>query len=168
MRKFGSMTALAAAMLLAGASVAMAKSDKAFLRKAQQGDMAEVQIGNLALQRAGNADVKAFAQMLVTDHGDHQKKVEDLGKQVGAKTPEGLSRSQQAVLMRLGKLNGDRFDRQFIEDMIKDHRKDIDEYKKQAKGSGPVADLAKATLPTLEKHLQTVQGLRTKVSSTAK
>src|SRR5215204_6234316 len=39
-----------------------------FWSKAAQGGMAEVELAKLALQKSTNADVKKFAQMMVTDH----------------------------------------------------------------------------------------------------
>jgi len=43
---------------------------------------------------------------------------------------------------------------------VADHKKDIKEFEKQAKGSDDVASFAKDTLPTLKKHLQTAQSLK--------
>ena len=45
-----------------------ASSDSAFAMKAAQANMAEVELGKLALQKAMSDDVKKFAQMMVDDH----------------------------------------------------------------------------------------------------
>jgi putative membrane protein len=63
-------------------------------------------------------------------------------------------------LDRLSKLNGKAFDQEFAKHMVADHKKDIAEFKAQARGSDDVANFAKDTLPTLQKHLQTVESLR--------
>ncbi len=42
--------------------------DAVFAVKAAQGNMAEIKMGELAAQKASNADVKAFGQQMVTDH----------------------------------------------------------------------------------------------------
>src|SRR5258707_15546610 len=42
--------------------------DKMFLRKAAQGGLAEVQLGHLAVQKAGSQEVKDFGQKMVADH----------------------------------------------------------------------------------------------------
>jgi putative membrane protein len=45
--------------------------------------------------------------------------------------------------------------------MVEDHQKTIAEFKAEADaGSGAVAGMAKAQLPTLEKHLTTAQSLQ--------
>src|ERR1700675_2397646 len=53
-------------------------ADKAFVRNALEGGMAEVQLGQLALQKSSNDDVKQFAQKMIDDHtklGDEMKQV---------------------------------------------------------------------------------------------
>jgi hypothetical protein len=54
---------------------------------------------------------------------------------------------------------GTDFDKDYVKHMVADHKKDIKEFEKQAKGSDDVASFAKDTLPTLKKHLQTAQSL---------
>ena len=53
-------------------------ADKMFVMKAMQGGMAEVQLGQLTLQKSENQQVKQFAQRMVDDHtkmGDQMKPV---------------------------------------------------------------------------------------------
>ena len=42
--------------------------DKMFVKKAMQGGMAEVQLGQLTLQKTSNDQVKQFAQRMIDDH----------------------------------------------------------------------------------------------------
>src|SRR4051812_11752069 len=42
--------------------------DKQYVQKMLMANMAEVQLGQMASERASNPEVKSFAQMLVTDH----------------------------------------------------------------------------------------------------
>lgn len=60
----------------AAASAGM--QDKAFVKKALEGGMAEVQLGQLATEKGSSDDVKQFGQTMVTDHtklGDQMKVV---------------------------------------------------------------------------------------------
>jgi putative membrane protein len=59
----------------------------------------------------------------------------------------------------MAKMKGAEFDKMFAKDMIADHKKDIKEYKAEAKESDAAGQYAKDSLPTLEKHLQTAQSL---------
>jgi putative membrane protein len=67
--------------------------------------------------------------------------------------------------LHLAALSGRSFDRAFVKDMIRDHEKDIADFLKEAKaGSGEAAAYAKASLPTLEKHLHLAASLQRRSS----
>jgi putative membrane protein len=59
----------------------------------------------------------------------------------------------------MAKLNGAAFDKAFAQHMVMDHKKDIAAYQKEAKKQDATGQYAKATLPTLQKHLQSAQSL---------
>ena len=63
-----------------GAKKMMSSGDTTFAMKAAQGGMAEVKLGQLAVDKAGNADVKQFGQKMVDDH----TKLNDQMKQVAS------------------------------------------------------------------------------------
>lgn len=135
------------------------KADERFLTEAMQGDLAEVQLGELAQQKGGNDRVKEFGQTLVKDHGDHSKKLQELGEQMGMTLPTEPSAKQKSEYDRLSKLSGAQFDREFARHAIDDHRKDIGRYRTEAKKSGALGDMAKETVPTLQHHLQMAEEL---------
>jgi putative membrane protein len=159
------LTSLTLVALLGSASAALAASqaDQTFMTKAIQGDMAEVQMGQLAQQKGGSDDVKSFGQMLVTDHQANQQKAEQLADQIGMTPPNSPSAEQKADHDRLSKLSGAEFDRRFAKMMVEDHRKDISEFRSEAKNSkDPVGQYASETIPTLEKHLHAAEQLEQK------
>jgi putative membrane protein len=156
------LTSLTLAALLGSASAALAASqaDQSFMTKAIQGDMAEVQMGQLAQQKGGSDAVKSFGQMLVTDHQANQQQAEQLAKQIGVTPPNAPSAEQKADHDRLAKLSGAEFDRHFAKMMVEDHRKDISEFRHESKNTkDPVGQYASQTVPTLEKHLHAAEQL---------
>ena len=56
---------------------------------------------------------------------------------------------------------GDAFDRAYVQDMVKDHRKDVTLFEDQARnGKDPaLKQFAQATLPALQEHLQMAERL---------
>jgi len=135
------------------------KADQAFLKDAIEGDLAEVKVGELAQQKGQSQDVKNFGQMLQQDHGQHLTQAQQQAQQMGVTPPTEPNAKQKAMYDRLSKLSGTQFDKAFAKDMVKDHKEDIAKYQKEAKGKGPLAQFAQQTLPVLQKHLQTAQGL---------
>jgi putative membrane protein len=132
---------------------------KTFITKAIQGNLAEVQMGQLAQEKSQNGDVKAFGQQLVTDHKDANSKATAVANDLGVTPPEEPSKKQQADYNKLSKLSGDAFDKQFARHMVMDHKKDISEYKADSKKKDATASYASDTLPTLQKHLEMAQSL---------
>lgn len=63
---------------------------------------------------------------------------------------------------RLSKEQGARFDKQFAQAMVEDHKEGTAKYQKIDKKNGPLAQFAQQTVPTLEKHLQTAQSIENK------
>jgi putative membrane protein len=135
------------------------RADKHFLTEAIQGDMAEVDMGKLAQQNGHSDGVKQLGKMLEQDHGEHLQKMQQMAQQMGVTPPQQPSAKATKAYDRLSKMSGEKFDRAFARDMVKDHKTDIAKYKKEAKGNGQLAQMAQETLPTLEKHLQAAEQL---------
>jgi len=138
--------------------------DKAFVRNALQGGMAEVQLGQLALQKSSNDDVKQFAQRMVDDHtklGDEMKQV---AQQMSVKPPDSISGKDKSTINKLQALNGDAFDKAYIKDMVKDHEKDQKEFKQEAQNaSNPALKQAAAQgEQVVSQHLQMIQQIAQK------
>ena len=149
--------------LLLGSIAVASGADKVsqvFIRDAIQGNLAEIQIGQLAQEKAQGADVKSYGQMLVTDHSASNEQAGKVAEQIGVTAPTEPSVNQKAVHDRMAKLSGTAFDRAFINEMIADHKMNIARFQNEAKKKNdPVADFANQTLPTLQKHLDAARKL---------
>lgn len=148
----------------AGPGWAKDPAGKTFITKAVQGNLAEIQMGQLAQDKSQNGDVKAFGQQLVKDHGDANSKATAVAKDIGVTAPGEPNKKQKADYDKLSKLSGAAFDKQFASHMVADHKKDIAEYKADSKKKDPTASYASDTLPTLQKHLEMAQSLTKSVA----
>jgi putative membrane protein len=125
------------------------------------GGMEEVELGQLAAQKASSPEVKNFGQHMVDDHSKANDQLKQLAAQKGVTLPASMSASQKQDMNKLSKLSGAAFDSAYVSMMVKDHKKDVAEFQKEAK-SGKDSDVkswASTTLPTLEDHLKMVQGI---------
>jgi putative membrane protein len=141
-------------------SKAASQADKSFMKKAMQGDMAEMKMGQLAQQNGQSAKVKEFGKTLVQDHSANLDKAKSVAQSMNVQPPSAPSAKQKAVYDKLSKLNGAAFDKKFAQAMVSDHKKDISEFERESKKSGKAADFAKQTLPTLKKHLRIAESLK--------
>jgi len=129
-------------------------ADNTFATKAAQGGLAEVQLGNLAKDKASSADVKSFGERMVTDHSKANDELKQIASKKGITLPTTMDSKSQATYDRLSKLSGADFDRAYMKDMVADHRTDVSEFKRESE-RGADADFkqfAAKTLPTLEEH----------------
>jgi putative membrane protein len=58
-------------------------ADRTFLKQAAEGNMAEVQMGQLGQQKGTSAEVKQLAQALATDHQQNQQMLQSLAQKEG-------------------------------------------------------------------------------------
>ena len=113
--------------------------DKMFLRKASEGGMAEVQLGQLAAEKAESADVKAFGQKMVTDHTALNNQMKPIAQSMGVMAPKHLSKEDQAEYDKLSGLSGKDFDMEYLAYMVKDHHKDLREFREESQSAADPA-----------------------------
>jgi putative membrane protein len=154
------LSAVALATLLSPLARADNSHDSRFIEKAIEGNLAEVKVGQLAQRKGTSESVRHFGVVLERDHTKANQEAESAASSMGVTPPAQPGRKEQMVYRHLAGMSGERFDRAFAKEMVKDHEKDIAAFRKEAKtGSGPAADYAKASLPTLEKHLHMAEAL---------
>lgn len=142
-------------------------SDQSFLKEAAAGGLAEVELGQLAAEKASNPEVKKFAERMMTDHGKANDQLKEIAAQKGIELPTEPSAKHKATKERLSKLSGDEFDKAYMSDMLSDHKKDVAAFRKEStEGKDAVLkEFATKTLPTLEDHLKEAESISPKVSA---
>jgi putative membrane protein len=111
--------------------VGQAMKDKMFLRKAAQGGMAEVKLGQLAVQKGSSEDVKSFGQKMVDDHTKLNNDMAPIADSMGVRLPKDLSKDDQVEYDKLNALSGNDFDMEYLSFMVKDHHKDLREFRQE-------------------------------------
>jgi putative membrane protein len=150
---------LVAAVLLPMAAVAEEKlskvPDQEFFDKAAVSGMFEVQSSELAVQRGTDAQVKSFAQMMVTDHSAANAKLKALALAKGVMLPAELDKDHRKNLDKLKAAKpGKDFDETYADLMEDGHDKAVKLFAKAADGAKDpdVRKFAGETLPTLRMH----------------
>lgn len=133
----------------------MTMSDETFMKKAAQGGLAEVELGQLAVQKASNEQVKNFGQRMVDDHSKANDQLKQVAEQEHVKLPTQPDAKDRATKAQLEKLSGKQFDDAYMKDMVKDHKKDVADFARESKAAKDpnVKSFAEQTLPTLREHL---------------
>lgn len=140
-------------------TVATDEESSFFLVKAADGGMAEVQMGQMAQQKAKDPAVKSFGAMMVHDHSAANDKVKAMAAQRNVTLPVALSDEMQKKMDDLGRKSGADFDKAYVFDMVKDHETDIDLFEKSAGkvNDSEIKTFINNTLPKLRMHLDTIR-----------
>jgi len=121
----------------------LSAKDKTFMKKAAKGGMMEVTMGKMAEQKAQSEDVKSFGKRMVTDHSKANDELKSIASKKGVELPNKE---------HSGKWTSDKA---YMDMMIKDHEKDLAEFKEEASG-GSDPDLKKFaddTAKMVQEHL---------------
>jgi putative membrane protein len=132
----------------------------AFVSKAMEGNVAEVQLGQLAEQKSQSNDVKQFAQKMVSEHGQmNDKWFKPVADQLGISEPKGPSKKDKKEMAKLEQLSGPDFDREYITMMVKDHQQDLKDFQSEAQvAQNPnVKQVAEQGSTVISQHLQLIE-----------
>jgi putative membrane protein len=136
-------------------------SDQQFLRKAADDNLAEVEMGRLAVQKASNQDVKNFAQRMVNDHGKTKEQLEKIARTKRVDIPKAPGARNKATKDRLAKFSGEQFDNAYMAEMLKDHKDDVTTFRRELDSAQDmdIKQFADQSLPTLESHLKQAESI---------
>jgi len=171
---------------LAAASIAVQAAEftdkeKAFIQDAYRDNMRQVVLGQIAVDKAQNSEVKQLGQRLMTDHRQANEQLRPIAQAAGvtlaqqreaaqaqgqAPTPQQREQAREQIQMKLEQvqkklqsLSGEQFDKEFVKVELKDHTKDIQMYQRAAQEAenSQLKAYIQQTLPTLRQHLQATQ-----------
>ena len=161
-------------------------ADRDFVKEVSTANMAEIELGRMASERAVSPDVKQFGQMMVTDHTKAGNELKQAVAPYNIPLAQALDQKHQDLQAKLSKLQGREFDREYINAMADGHQDVLDKLETRVDGHGllgrdkdttPVAEKsdnaatmainqwAAASIPTVKHHLDTAKGIKDNKSS---
>jgi putative membrane protein len=165
--------------------MAASSGDKAFVEAMAHAGMAEVELGNLAKERAASPEVRQFADMMVRDHTKAGEELTQVATQHAIAMPSQINEDQRELKERLSALRGAEFDREYMQAMVDGHQDVVDRLQTRAdedrfgENKGAVTpergdnhveaglnQWAAATLPTTRHHLDEAKRIHDSLGST--
>lgn len=145
------------------------EDDTDFAIKAADGGMLEVQLAELALTKASSPQVKEFAQTMITDHSKANEELKSLAQSKNISLPTSLSEENQKDYNDLAEKSGAEFDKAYCEFMVKDHKDDLESFKKAADDAEDpdLKTWAAGKVPVLEHHLSMAEGMEKAIENTS-
>jgi putative membrane protein len=130
-----------------------------FLKDAAASSRFELDASKLALQRSNDSRVRSLAATLVNHHSGAQPRLQQM-LSARSMAPPMLSNDQRKALNRLGKLQGTKFDREWMETVgVRSQQESLLVYEKasQAARDSSLRAWIDHTLPTLRWQLQAAE-----------
>ncbi len=133
------------------------RADEKLMADIAQANLAEISTAKLAQEKSQNDQIKGFAQKMADDHTKALDELKQLAQAKGVTLPSEPSRQQKAMEKRLSSLSGDKFDKQYLEQVGDRSSKDTHKLLKRASDKAQDTDLknyASKTLGVVESHQQ--------------
>lgn len=143
-------------------AVPLTKADADFLVNTASGEMLEIQLAQMARDKATNQRVKDLGALILKDHEDTEAKLKKLAAAKNVTLPTDISNSQQKRKENLLKKKGIEFDRTYVDLTVNDHNKDIKDFGKAAKNltDPDVKSFASNSLPQLYTRLDSARSIQ--------
>jgi putative membrane protein len=156
----------ASATTVSSEAATLSHGDKKFIKKVARASTNEVALSQLADSRASNADVKSFAQMMVTDHTGANTDLQALAASKGVEISKQVDEGKADEVSSLSSKSGADFDKKYAKLMLSAHKDAVELFKDEAmNGKDPdVVAFAKKYVDTLSMHLDHATALEKTVN----
>lgn len=136
--------------------------DTSFANKAAISGLAEVKLGELALSKTTNADIKHFADMMVNDHSKANSELKAIAQSKSVMLPTELDQEHKNKEQELSRLSGKEFDKKYADAMVEGHEKTLSLMNDEAKNGydSEFKAFASKTAPVVDSHLQAIRKIR--------
>ncbi len=130
-------------------------ADVKFIKHEAAAGMGLVKIAGFGVKKTERADIKAFAEMLVTEHTKSNEELAKLAATKGVELSTVIDPEQAETYQKLEKQSGTDFDKEFLATIVSGHKKCVSNFE-EASQEAKDNDLkvwADKMLPTLKTHL---------------
>jgi putative membrane protein len=133
----------------------------AYVQMAAASDLFEIQSSNLARTRSQNAEVRQFAEMLVTHHTQMTAQLMAAASAAGVQPAPMLMPMQARMMTELQAASGSGFDRLYMSQQVQAHEMALALHSNYARNGDTVAlgTVASAATPIVQQHLDRARQL---------
>jgi putative membrane protein len=103
------------------------------MKNLAEANLAEIEAGKLAADKAQSPQVKQFGQRMVEDHTKMLDDLKQLAQEKAVELPGSAGMGDRAHTLALRTKSGEDFDKAYMQNMVEDHQKDVQETAELAK-----------------------------------
>jgi putative membrane protein len=108
-------------------------NDKAFVEQMAVANLAEIQLAQMAKQRAVNPEAKQFAEMMERDHTAGLNSLKQVASRHAIALPSQIDEKHREIAQHLSEREGEHFDRSYMRAMVEGHEDVVDLLQTRAK-----------------------------------
>ena len=133
-------------------------ADQAFVEDTLKNNDTQVQLSQLAQQKASSGDVKDFSQKMIQIHTQLNQQLMPLAKVLDVNQNQKPSKKQKKEIEALQQLSGPDFDSAYLQAMASEQAHSLKEFKSQENAQNPnIQKVSKMDEPILTQHYQILQ-----------
>lgn len=169
MRKWFKIT-IAAAATVAMVGIGLAQGNgadrdlptgRAFLTKASEINLTEVEVGKLAQQKASQEAVRQFGKLMVADHSHAEQDLQSAAAKVGMTAEKQAGTEAKDLKEKLSAQSGREFDETYLQVMLKGHKDAIRifEHEVAHDDNTAIRKYAENVLPVIQDHIRVAENV---------
>ena len=134
----------------------------AYVPNAAMGDMYEIMAADIAIERSSNADIKALANMIKTDHTAASNAMKAMLPQAAPDMtqPTDLDERRQGLIVYLRSAPAATFDTVWLDQQIAAHNEALTLHRGFSDQESPLAAHARSVVPKIEAHLREAERIK--------
>lgn len=144
-------------------------ADERFVKNEVTAGKAVVKLAGLGAKKTERTDIRAFAEMLVTDHSKANEELTKLAETKGVELSAEADTKHEETYQKLENESGPNFDKAFLAEVVSGHKKCVSDFEKasQEAKDDDLKAWAEKMVPALKAHLEKAKELSTKSVTTA-
>ena len=133
-------------------------ADQAFVEDTLKNNDTQVQLSQLAQQKASIGDVKDFSQKMIQIHTQLNQQLAPLAKQLDVNQSQKPSKQEKKEIAQLEQLSGADFDSAYLQAMAHEQARSLKQFKSEEAAQNPnIQKVSKMDEPVLTQHYQILQ-----------
>lgn len=137
-----------------------------FVEEASAKGLAEIESSKAALEKSNSAEVRKFAQTMISDHTKANQELTKIAKAKKLELSDDPELMNQAKAFILKQRDGESFDEAYANNQVMAHEQTIELFREATQlKDAELKAFAEKTLPKLEHHLQMAQALQQSMRS---
>jgi putative membrane protein len=145
-------------------------ADRNFIENTSLSNLTEIEFGRLAVTKASDSSVRAFAQHMVNEHTTAQDELKGISDNfTGVTWSDSIDQDHQEIKMQLDSISGQMFDSIYIASQVSDHQKVLELFNMEASAGShsQVKGYAAKYRPHIQEHLDMADSIMTIITDNA-